>query len=198
MSTTSEGRFTMCPHCGHGLRDGANFCDNCGRQTTAPSEVEAVPKDDKVKRILITVGVVAIVILIATAAIVTEQRRKSLTRAAGASSASAKAPDIHPEVRLTPTGVSITNKDSFDYGSTKIVINMTNFGGGPTAYLSGISAGKLATIPYGEFSDGTERFNFNRTKILTIMVRPDIQGRNAYALLLFPNPSQPGVRAPEK
>lgn len=108
------------------------------------------------------------------------------------------APRINPEVRLIPEGVSVKNQDTFFYGATKLVLNMTEWGGGPVAYFAGLAPGRSVVVPYREFSEGTERFNYFKTKILTVVVRAEINGQKTYALLLFPNPAMPGVRAPEK
>jgi hypothetical protein len=106
---------------------------------------------------------------------------------------------INPEVRLTRGGISLTNKDGFAYGPTKLVINMTQWGKGNNASIPGIAPGKTVTVPYGEFTDDDlKRFNYARTKIMTVVVRAEVDNQKAYAVLLFPDPSKPGIRGPEK
>jgi len=91
---------------------------------------------------------------------------------------------LQAEVKLTRSGVSVKNTDSIDFPSLTLKLNLANSGGddGRTE-LGSLPKGETVTIPYGEFTVGTTRFNSGKTKILTIFIK---SGDGSSKLFLCP------------
>lgn len=74
-----------------------------------------------------------------------------------------------------PTGVRIKNIDNTDFGTVTVKLNLRNMGGDDgEANAGSLERGRSVTIPYGEFTVGTERFSPSKTKILTVFVKNNV------------------------
>ena len=79
---------------------------------------------------------------------------------------------LQADVQLSNAGVTVTNTDIADFPALTLKFNLTQLGGNDgEANVGGLMKGKSITIPYGEFTTGTTRFNPRTTKILTIYVK---------------------------
>ncbi len=92
--------------------------------------------------------------------------------------------NLQAEVKLAKNGVTVKNTDSVDFPSMTLKLNLANMGSDDgRAELGALAKGQTVTIPYGEFTVGTTRFNPVKTKILTIFVK---SGDGSSKLFLCP------------
>lgn len=91
---------------------------------------------------------------------------------------------LQAQVQLSKVGVIVKNTDSIDFPSLKLKLNLAQTGSDDgRADIGALPQGKTVTIPYGEFTVGTTRFNPRVTKILTIYLK---SGDGSYKLFLCP------------
>ena len=73
------------------------------------------------------------------------------------------------EVSLGTRGITVRNIDTMDFPSVDLTLNIKQLGSNDGEGSSGrIAKGESVVIPYSEFTVGTTRFDFSKTKILTV------------------------------
>ena len=91
---------------------------------------------------------------------------------------------LSAEVSLLPSGVLLKNTDSTDWPAVTVKLNLKEIGSNDgVADLGSLEKGKSITIPYGDFTVGTARFNLAKTKILTVYIK---SGDGSSKLFLCP------------
>lgn len=79
---------------------------------------------------------------------------------------------LSADVSITGKGIKITNTDAADFPSMTLKLNLKDLGG-DDGRVDGVSLakGKTITVPYSEFTVGTQRFNPQHTKIMTVYLK---------------------------
>jgi hypothetical protein len=100
---------------------------------------------------------------------------------------------LRADVRLTPTGVSVTNTDDEVFSGLEVKLNLTDFGWHDGVTWAGNIAKKQTfVVPYDSFAFRDKKFDPKKTKIMTVYLKSGDRAK------LFLCPSSTCVEAPEK
>ncbi len=79
---------------------------------------------------------------------------------------------LSAHVELTQRGIIVKNTDTVDFPSVAMKLNLKNWGSDDGQASAGtLPQGKTITVPYGEFTVDTTRFDPRKTKIMTVYVK---------------------------